>query len=559
MSKITILAFWVLLLPLIVLAQNPIAIPPTLSGSSIDLTLQNANNVFYTGYNTATIGYNGNYLGPTIILQQGQEVTLNVTNLLGDTTTTHWHGLHVAPMNDGGPHSMIMAGETWSPNFTVMDKAATYWYHPHLHHKTLAQVVKGAAGLIIVRDAEEAALTLPRNYGIDDIPLIFQFQTFDNATKQIVANDELDNTVLVNGTVNGMVDVPAQVVRLRLLNASSHRVFRFGFADNHQFMQIASDAGLLNAPVALTRLTLGPGERAEVLVNLTGAEGSTLFLKTFGNELPTGYPGGAAMMGMTTGPLDNISFNVLQVNVIAPTPNPITSIPSTLTVNTPWTEAGASTRNMQLSAQPMMSATNFFINNVKFDEGVVNFTTQQENVEVWNISNQTMMAHPFHIHGNHFYVLEVNGATPPANMQGRKDVVIVPPMNGTVKLITKYEDFADPDMPYMYHCHILSHEDNGMMGQFIVTPLASGIEDAGQLKDIKLYPNPATTSITLQSGFVIEKSELDLVNVLGETVWHTTITNANTAEIDVTALAKGLYFVRVALPDRIYFEKFIKH
>ncbi len=558
MSKKTILWLWTFLLPVFLTAQTSITFPPVLNGNDIALTLQKSNKEFYTGFSTSTVGYNGNYLGPTIMLQQGQELTLHVTNLLGDTTTTHWHGLHVSPMNDGGPHTLIMDGETWSPSFTVMDKAGTYWYHPHLHHKTLPQVVKGAAGLIIVKDAEEAALALPRNYGVDDLPLIFQFQTINNTTKQIELNDEFDNTVLVNGTVNGMVDAPAQVVRLRLLNASSHRVFRFGFADNHPFMQIASDAGLLNAPVSLTRLTLGPGERAEILVNLSGEEGSTLFLKTYGNELPTGYPGGAAMMGAAIGPLDNISFNVLQLNVVSPTPNPINTIPSMLTSNSVWSQTGASTRAIQFSAQPMMSMTNFFINNVKFDEEVINFTTMQEDVEVWNITNQTMMAHPFHIHGNHFYVLEINGATPPPNMLGRKDVVIVPPMNGSVKLITKYEDFGDSDMPYMYHCHILSHEDNGMMGQFLVTPLATGLTFAPNAEGIKLYPNPAVSNITLQSNAVLEKAELKIMNVLGEIVLQKVITNTYSAEIDISALAKGIYIVQIGTPNSRHTEKLIK-
>ncbi len=418
-------------------AQTPIFIPDTLSGNLIDLQLQNGSYEFYPGVVTQTIGYNGNYLGPTIILQKGQQVTINLQNQLGDTTTTHWHGLHVAAMNDGSPHNPILAGETWSPSFVVMDKAATYWYHPHLHHKTLAQVVKGAAGFIIVRDAEEAALNLPRTYGLDDIPLVFQWKTFD-AAKQIVADDEADNEVLVNGTINGLLELPAQVVRLRLLNGSSHRFFDFGFADNHVFRQITSDDGLLDAPVALTRLVLAPGERAEILVDLNGLPGSTLKLRHFGTQLPQGYPGGTMMMGGMMGPKDNTDFDLLTIHVVASTINPVTTIPTILTTNTIWPQAGATARSIGLSAQPMMSMTNFFINGVKFDQSKINFTTEQGRTEVWTITNQTMMAHPFHIHGNHFYVLSVNGASPPANLRGRKDVVVVPPMNGSVKLITRY-------------------------------------------------------------------------------------------------------------------------
>lgn len=539
-------------------AQTLIPIPDTLSGLSIDLTLSPGSREFFPGIQTATLGYNGAYLGPTLILQKSQSVTLNVYNQLGDTTTTHWHGLHVAPANDGSPHTPIMAGETWSPSFTVMDQAAMYWYHPHLHGKTFDQVVKGAAGLIIVRDAEEAALNLPRTYGVDDIPLVFQFKTFDNQ-KQIVLDDELDNTVLVNGTVNGMLNAPAQVVRLRLLNASSHRVFRFGFSDNKTFKQIGGDGGLLDAPVQLTRLALGPGERAEILADLSGLEGQTLSLKTFGNELPQGFPGGPAMMGMQLGPLDNTSFQVLQINVGAPTANPVMTMPINLISNTVWSQAGAGARNFQFSAQPMMSMTNFFINGLKFDMETVNFSTELGKTEVWTITNQTMMAHPFHVHGNSFYVIQKNGATPPANERGRKDVVLVPPMNGSVKIVMKFEDFADPVMPFMYHCHILSHEDNGMMGQFSVTAPASGTDDLSE-KRVAFFPNPAGESVFFQ----VEKDQsvgvfCKVFDALGCLVLErqTPLMNGQ-GKIEVGNLPIGAYSVQMVSAEKIYTGIFIK-
>ena len=133
-------------------AQTALFIPDTLSGSNINLNIADSSNQFFPGFNTTTIGYNGRYLGPTIILDKGQTVTMNVHNALMDTTTTHWHGLHVAPMNDGSPHNPILSGDNWSPSFTVMDNAATYWYHPHMHGMTMDQVMMGAAGLIIVRE-----------------------------------------------------------------------------------------------------------------------------------------------------------------------------------------------------------------------------------------------------------------------------------------------------------------------------------------------------------------------------------------------------------------------
>ncbi|MCB0809817.1 MAG: multicopper oxidase domain-containing protein, partial [Flavobacteriales bacterium] len=208
-------------------AQNSLYIPPVLTGTTIGLTVDEGTHEFYPGMPAPSIGYNGDLLGPTLFLASGSQVQFTVQNDLGDTTTVHWHGLHVAPQNDGGPHSAILPGGTWSPSFTIMDKAGTYWYHPHPHGKTMEQVLKGAAGMIIVGDAEEALLPLPRTYGVDDIPLVLQFKGID-AQGHLIMNDEVDNEVLVNGAILPDAELPAQVVRLRLLNGSSMRTFRLG-------------------------------------------------------------------------------------------------------------------------------------------------------------------------------------------------------------------------------------------------------------------------------------------------------------------------------------------
>lgn len=471
-----------------------------LTGDTLSLMMMNGTSQFYTGFNTATMGYNGNYLGPTLVLQKGHHVTMNMMNMIGDTTTVHWHGLHVAPMNDGGPHTPILADSTWSPDFVVSNNAATCWYHPHLHHKTMSQVLKGAAGFIIVRDSAENALALPRTYGTDDFPLVFQFETFDTTTKQIRIDDEQDNALLVNGALKGMLDVPAQIVRFRLLNASSHRFFQFGMSDNRTFQQIATDAGLLNAPVSLKQLQLGPGERAEILIDFSGQQGSTYNLMQYGSKLPSGYPGGPpdAMGMMKLGPLDNKDFGVLQFNVVAPTASPITAIPSALGNSVPPPSAGATVRTVAITGKTAMSMTDFLINGKTYDPMVMDFTTQQGNVEVWKITNQSMMPHPFHIHGNWFFVTKLNGATPPANLQGPKDVITVAPMAGSVELVIRYDDFADSVMPYMYHCHILSHEDKGMMRQFIVKAPTTGITNGVTGNAfVQVYPNPATDRLCI--------------------------------------------------------------
>ncbi len=542
--------------------QTTVPIPHTLDGTTFDLTVQHGTSEIFPGIQTNTIGYNGSQLGPTLILKKGETVTLNVHNQLGDTTTVHWHGLHVAPHNDGSPHNMILAGENWSPSFEVLDHAATYWYHPHPHGKTLKQVVKGAAGFIIVRDAEEAALNLPRTYGVDDVPLVFQWKTF-GADNQIVELDELDNEVLVNGVLRGAtLNLPAQVVRLRLLNGSSHRYFDFGFTNNLTFNQIVGDGGLFDAPVSMTKLILSPGERAEILVDLTGKEGQNLTLRQFGSLLPQGYPGGMMMNmggGNMMGPLDDTDFDLMSIWVTAPTANPVTGIPATLVTNTPLSQAGATPRSLAMTAQPMMSMTNFFLNGLKFDIETINFTVEQGKTEIWTITNQTMMAHPFHLHGNSFWVVSVNGNAPAANMKGRKDVITVPPMNGSVKIVVRYDDFNDPDMPYMYHCHILSHEDNGMMGQFIVNAPASKTADLVS-NNLKFYPNPASQTAFFEMDTSVSAwINYQVTNMLGQIVLEKSalISNGN-GQIETSKLPAGYYAVQIHIQGKTYagiFEK----
>lgn len=561
----TTIIFLMAIYPLMGLCQNPLFIPDTLSGTSINLSLQNGQVEFYPGFNTNTIGYNQNILGKTIILEKGNEVTINVTNNLSEVTTLHWHGLHVSAENDGGPHSIIEAGQTWSPSFTVLDNAATYWYHPHLHEHTEEQVTRGAAGFIIVRDDEEVQLNLPRTYGVDDFPIVIQSRAFD-ANKQLMVGTAADDIIMCNATLNPYLDVPAQVVRLRLLNGSTERIYNLGFEGNLDFYQIATDGGLLNAPVALTRLQLVPGERAEILLDVSAQQGQTFNLMSFASELPSGNYGAAnpsampmgSIAGYTDNPLNGNDFNILQVNVVAPTSNAITSIPSTLITNTPYSEANVDA-NRGLLFQPEQMGPNgmlngpFEINGQVFDMEVVNYEIPLNNVEIWELTNQTAIAHPFHIHDVQFYILDVNGNPPPANMQGKKDVVLVPPMFGTVRFITKFEDFADEDTPYMYHCHMLSHEDDGMMGQFIVFDNSTSTNEL-EADKVLIYPNPATNDITL-SG--ISNAKIELYNSTGQLLGIKEATRES-EQIDLTGFAGGVYYLTIKTTDKSQTYKVVK-
>jgi len=531
--------------------QNPLFIPSTLSGNTINLSLQNGSVNFYPGNATQTMGVNGNLLGPTILLDRYQTVTMNVTNNLTDTTTIHWHGMHVAPQNDGGPHTVIPPGTTWSPSFPVLDWATTNWYHPHLHMKTNEHVQKGIAGMIIVRDDIEAALDLPRTYGVDDIPLVIQTKAFDASNQIITLETALDTSLMINGTIDPVSNLPAQVVRLRLLNGSSERVYNIGFSSNQTFYQIGSDGGLLTAPVALTRLRIAPGERMEILVDFTGMQGQNTALMSYGSELPSAIYG-ASQPGMGAGqtipnyalnPLNGANFQLLGISIGAQTSNPITTIPSSLVAHSPWLQANASTtRTLTFSPQTMGPTAiqgPFLINMMPFDMMMINQYIPFDNIEIWTLTNNTPIAHPFHIHDVQFYVLDINGVAPPANQQGRKDVILVPAGGGVVRFITKFEDFYNDTIPYMYHCHMLTHEDGGMMGQFIVNSPIVGLNEIQTSTESFVYPNPVIDFLTIDTPI---GSRLVLYDNTGRFIWEETTDKMN-QKIDFSGLKTGVYFL----------------
>lgn len=543
-------------------SQNLLAIPDTLYGTAFDLHIIDSTKNFYSSQATNTMGVNTNYLGPTLILQKGDSVQMNVYNELMDTTTIHWHGMHVSAMNDGGPHTTIAPGDVWSPTFKVRDHASTYWYHPHLHMMTNMHATLGAAGMIIVRDTIESQLTLPRKYGVDDFPLVFQSKCFDT-NKQIIIDNHSDSVLMVNGTLNPYLPVPAQVIRLRLLNASSERVFRIGMNNNMPFYMIGSDGGLLDAPVSMNRLQISPGERAEILIDLTSYNGQTLFLNNYANELGNGIYGAtqpgmgssltANLIGYSSNIINGTNQPFLQLNVVAPTSNPITQIPSSLITNTPYSLAN-SNANKTLTFSSLDGIVGpFLINNDSFDMDVITYSIPKDNIETWTLVNQTPIAHPFHIHDVQFYITDINGNPPPTHLQGKKDVVLVLPMQ-TITFITKFESFCDEMTPYMYHCHMLPHEDEGMMGQFIVNCSTNEMNE-NSTNEISIFPNPTTGILQIKNKTMLIKNIL-VTNQLGEIILQQNqLINPG---IDLTGFPTGMYFLQIAFESEIKIIKIIK-
>lgn len=464
---------------------NALWIPPQLTGTvngditTYELVLAPSSVQYQSGAKTSTYGYNGNgFWGPTLVMKKGSTARMQVKNSLAEDTTTHWHGMLVPGSVDGGPHQVVAAGTTWlTEAFTVKNNAATYWYHPHLHQITQKQLTLGAGGFIIVQDEAQDRLRLPRTYGVDDIPLVLTSRRF--TTTNGVANQFAYTTtaygdyLLTNGVMNAEVSLPQQMVRLRILNGEIERNYNLGFSDGRSFYVIANDGGLLDSPVTVSRLIMATGERYEIVVNLAAdTVGSTLDLKSYNGAdagLSFGYAGLENATGGEFGSLLNYkTFNLLHIKVIAPTANAVTALPATLVSNT-FPTAASATRSRTLNITATGPGAPFTFNNVGFNMNTINQTVSIGATEVWTVTGGNIFGHSFHIHGVQFKIVSRNGNpnAVKAYESGWKDTFYVP-LNETVSFVAKFDEAADTSYPYMYHCHMVNHEDLGLMGQFVV-------------------------------------------------------------------------------------------
>jgi len=448
---------------------NDLWIPPTVTGTTFNLTLAKSTKQFKTGAVTNTYGFNGaNFWGPTLIMNKGDNVQINVTNNLSEATTSHWHGFHIPAVMDGGPHQIIDAGATWKPNFQIKNNAGTYWYHPHLHEKTYEQLAMGAGGLIIIKDPEEAALALPRTYGVDDIPLVLSSRRFTSNNAIDFTSGVYGDIQMTNGTINPQISLPKQYVRLRILNAEIERGYNLGFSDNRSFQVIGKDGGLLNAPITTTRVKLMVWERVEIMVNLgNDATGKTVDLMAYNSRQSFGFPGGEPATGGQFGSLlNNLDFSLLHINVAAATANPIVAVPAKLANNVYWTNADV-TSSRTINITGGQGPNPFTFDNNTYGSTNINQTIKLNAVDKWTIVNNNIFGHSFHIHDIQFKIISRSSGTVAEYESGWKDTVYVP-LGESVVVIAKYDDFASATDKFMYHCHFSNHEDAGMMGQFVV-------------------------------------------------------------------------------------------
>ncbi len=407
------------------------------------------------GVTSDVYAYNGRVPGPTLELAEGDRVTVRFRNELLEPTTVHWHGLSLPIDSDGSPLDPVEPGEEKLYTFTVSaGTAGTYWYHPHPHGETTSQITKGLYGAVVIRAPDDP---LPDSFTERLLVLsdnrILADGTFD-LTEPTTVQGQMDHQngregdlLFVNGEITPTLEIRSgEIQRWRIVNSAASRVYRLAI-EGQTFLHVGSDGGLFEHPVEVDELLIANAERVEVLVRGTGAPGSTAVLQTlpYDRYMPQTRPEDWDQ------PRDLLTLRYSDAPPVTPE-----AVPEVLRPIPHLDPADASATREIVMAQGM-------INNRLFDMDRVDVSAPLGATEIWEVHNVVGMDHPFHLHGFQFQLLDRNGVPEP--FRRWKDTVNVPKKE-SVRFIVR---FADHPGKWMLHCHILDHEDQGMMGILEVT------------------------------------------------------------------------------------------
>src|SRR5215472_3704508 len=441
-------------------------------------------------------GYNGSCPGPTIEARRGRPAWVEWANELPSQhflpidhtlhgaeidkpevrTVVHLHGGQVGPESDGYPEDWFVKGKSATYYYPNQQEAASLFYHDHAMGISRLNAVAGLMGLYLIRDEFEDTLNLPN--GAHEIPLVIFDRSFrpDGQLYYPVSgragapwvSEYYGSAILVNGKIFPYHAVEPRMYRLRLLNASNGSFYRFSFsseasvtAASIEFHQIGSEQGFLPAPAAANLLILGPGERADLILDFSGYAGRQLFLRT----------DVAMVMQFRISSSKTAGSFTLPANL-----RPVPRIPET---------AAVLTRELTLADyQNRLGRSSVMLLNGAHWTMPVTEKPVENSTEIWSFINLTDDSHPIHLHMVRFQLLDrrpfdlsvyqLTGkvvftgpvTTVDANELGWKDTVRVDPMTVT-RIIVKFEGYCGR---YVWHCHMLEHEDNEMMRPFIVTP-----------------------------------------------------------------------------------------
>ena len=439
----------------------PLPVPPLLEsrrGQPLFLTLQRSHWSFNGDNNKVPVwGINGLYLGPTVRVYSGDDVKLIYTNRLNEPVAMTVSGLQVPGALMGGAPRMMSSGADWAPVLPIRQGASTCWYHANTPNRMAPHVYNGLAGMWLVEDEVSKSLPLPRHYGVDDFPLIIQDKRLDNFATPVYDPPQdggfLGDVLLVNGVRNPYLEVSRGWVRLRLLNASNARRYQLSMSDNRPFTVIASDQGFLPAPMAVQQLSLAPGERREVLVDMSQ-----------GDEVSITAGTAAGIMDRLRGLFQPSSIlTSTLVLTLRPTgllPLVTDNLPMRLLADQILDGVAVRTREFRLGdSQPG-------INGARWDMNRIDTVVQQGTFERWIIHADRPQA--LHIQGVMFLIKSVNGAQPMGEDRGWKDTVWV---DGDVELLVSFPQSSSEHFPFVYYSQSLEMADRGTAGQLLVQPV----------------------------------------------------------------------------------------
>lgn len=438
--------------------QPPLPVPPLLEsrrGQPLFLTMQRTHWSFAQGTRASVWGINGQYLGPTVRVWSGDDVKLIYSNRLAENVAMTVQGLQVPGPLIGGAARMMSTGADWAPVLPIRQSAATLWYRANTPNHAAQQVYNGLAGMWLVEDEVSKTLPIPSHYGVDDFPLIIQDKRLDNfgspQYSEPGSGGFVGDILLVNGAQSPYVEVSRGWVRLRLLNASNSRRYQLQVSDGRALYVIAGDQGFLPAPVAVKQLALAPGERREVLIDMTN-----------GDEVSITCGEAASIVDRIRGIFEPSSILVSTlVLTLRPTgllPLVTSALPMRLLPTDVLKGSPVRSRNITLGDDPG-------INGQLWDPQRIDITTQQGSWERWTV--RADMPQAFHIAGVRFLVDNINGAMPFPEDRGWKDTVWI---DGQVELLVYFAQPSWAHFPFQFASQTLEMADRGSAGQLLVNP-----------------------------------------------------------------------------------------
>jgi FtsP/CotA-like multicopper oxidase with cupredoxin domain len=453
--------------------RAPLQLPATVSANGLTLRAAVRHVEIEPGVTAEVWSPGDGPVGPTIRVRTGDLARITLENRLPEPTILHWHGLRVPEIADGHPRLAIPTSSSYQYEFPVIDRAGTYWYHAHPHERTGIQAYRGMAGLLLVSDAAEDALGLPTDD--HELPLLIQDRRapIDGQFAYELAMFEqmegfFGDMAFANGVRRPSKSVETTTYRVRVVNSSTSRILRLALSNGQPMTLIGNDGGLLPAPVALTQIDMGNGERVDLLIDFgKAAVGSRVALMSADFESPTRMGGmgmGRGMMsGMGGGGLAQGAAMELVEFTVDRAVTPVAWKPRAFPRIASFDPRQAKrTRTFQFNSAMMQHD----INGRMFDMNRIDETVRFGDTELWTFVNDSPFPHPVHVHEVHFQVIERVGGRARIMPweRGLKDTVLVFP-GERVTVAVAFDRYRGR---FLMHCHNMVHEDMGMMMNYAI-------------------------------------------------------------------------------------------